>query len=321
MGVVFFPRVTDDLANRAGLKTTDYRFYYENEGKRTALASTQKGGVTTLEDEGWYLSQDGIGFEKVVDIDHPELFFGPEGVVPSKAYAALCIIWTCKAFSHTGIIYPYSGEYGKDGAHVKFRHEFEAGTLNGDLTLELALYLKTSAPDVLEDEAHLMNEAGVLLGSLEDPLRISFAGNAMLFPIGWIESPKDPLWWVEFSDWDDPRSDQFSAENVSLVLNKSHKDYSSTNGDKGMGTEVLNEIFAAALFLMFEKVREFSDPEPWQEMISNDTSSFEPGSICGVLHQVSQMDPDAEFAWTNAEARMTSLKRIVDRRMRMGGDR
>lgn len=310
----FFPRVTDELVGKLGVDSSDYLFSYYLEDHPVELSFIRKRGLFAVEDpsEVWKISEDGLRVQKSVSIDHPEKLFGKKGVAPAESYLAICILWTNRRLSQTGVIHAARADYDR-GVHLDFDHMFEPGTLCGDLSLDLVVYLKEPAVVVSSDELHLMNEAGAILGSLEEQTDITFDNNCMEFPIGEVHRPGEPLWWMSFSSWTDPREDSFSEENIQLILNTAHKDCPEIKNGKTTRQDVLLEVLAGAFFSIFEKVREMDDAEIWSNM--KDDTGLQPGSICGVLHQFSRMDPEHEFLWSSIEGRMLSIKRIVAQSM------
>lgn len=161
--------------------------------------------------------------EKEVKIAYPHLLYGKQGVAPQGAQVGICIIWTNRSLTQTGYILPVVDHTTPSGWTCVFRYEFLPGEIKGDLELSLVVYLKEQAKVVASGEDHLINEAGVTLGEIET-LSLDFDSIYMEFPIEECNAKDQPLWWVEFSQWEDPRVDLFSKENICLYLNTAYDD-------------------------------------------------------------------------------------------------
>lgn len=308
--VHFFPRLTEELVEKSGYRTTEYELSYMSPSGDDSHLALSKGRVRTASDpvDVWQLRKDGLTIEKTVIIEYPKELKGPFGVAPVGARILPCILWTNQRLSLAGVVTPVETMESPRLA-CTFKHVFEPGSLSGDLTLELALYVCSAAAELEPGEEFLMNEPGVLLGFLEKPVVIDFDGSSMDFPIEEFEDPDGPLWRMQFEPWSDPREDLFSSASLALLLNVRHPDCPKIISGKVNNQALLQEILCEAYFLIFEKVRDFQDDSAWGDMISD--TDLVPDSICSTLHWFSQRGEDP-FDWTTPEGRMLSIKRIVD---------
>ncbi len=308
--VHFFPRLTEELVERSGYKASEYELSYVSPTGDESRLTLSKGRVRTASDPAdvWQLRKDGLVLEKTVIVEYPKELKGPNGVAPAGARILPCILWSNQRLTSAGVIAPYEMVESPRLA-CKFKHEFEPGSLSGDLTLELVLYVCAPAPLLEQGEDILMNEPGVLLGPLEKPITVDFDGDSMEFPIEEFEDPSGPLWRMQFEPWSDPREDLFSAASFVLLLNAKHPDCPEIAGGKVRNQALLQEVLCEAYFLIFEKVRDFHDESVWGDMISD--SDLAPDSICSILHWFSQRGEEP-FDWSTPEGRMLSIKRIVD---------
>ena len=175
----------------------------------------------------------------------------------------------------------------------------------GDLELSLNLYIKKSAAELLPNEDSLMNEAGVSVGELETVV-LDFSSIYMEFPIEEFKSEKEPLWWVEFSQWEDPKvSDLFTRDNVCLYLNPYYSccPAPSTSGDESTikNLDLLIDILAQTYMLMFTRLSE-DDLRATQQDIG-----LSPNSICSILHQFIE-ECEEELHFETPEALLKSLQ-------------
>lgn len=308
----FYPRLTPQLIENSGFNNnSSYVFSYRipSDHQETHL-ELKTGRTATLSDplSMWSLKEDGLILSRTVVIEYPSVLKGPEGIAPSGATVLPCILWSNKKLSLAGVIRP---KVIADNPSLlcKFDHYFEPRALAGDLTLELVLYLANPAGSLVTGEEHLMNEAGVTLGNLENPLVIDIEGDVMDFPIEEFSDEGGPLWRMQFDPWEDPRTALFSEESFSLLLNTKHPDCPKIARGVVSNLPLLKEIVAQAYFLLFEKVREVGDGA-WDDMRTN--TDLVPDSICSVLHWFSQKSADVPFNWTTPEDRLLSIKQIVD---------
>ena len=122
-----------------------------------------------------------------------------------------------------------------------------------------------------------MNEEGVSIGEI-DHIVVDFDSIYMEFPIEEFSSEKEPLWWIEFSQWEDPKSvEKFTKDNICLYLNPYYPSCPMTDG-KIKNIDLLIDILSSAYMLMFQKL---SDDD--LAATRNDVG-LEPNSICSILH-------------------------------------
>ena len=211
----FYPKLTPELKEACGYSSDKYIFSYEYQDEYHGLR--QKGSSTLkLSDplEIWKIETEGIRINKNVRIAYPQFLYGKDGIACQGAELGICITWTNMALTQTGIILPVNDVTLPQGRSCKFEFSFDPGTILGDLELTLNLYIKKTAAEILPNEDSLMNEAGVSFGELETVV-LDFSSIYMEFPIEEFKSEKEPLWWVEFSQWEDPKvSDLFTRDNV-----------------------------------------------------------------------------------------------------------
>lgn len=307
--IFFYPRLTDELLREAGCLVSEYSFSYYLPSEGAKSLTLKKGRIGSLVDptEMWRLRDDGVILRKTLTIEYPERLKGPDGIVPQAACLLPCILWASHKMSTAGVILPTSIAESP-AMTCFFEHKFEPGSLIGDIELDLVLYLADKAECLAPGEEHLMNNPGVILGSVEDILLVDFDGNITDFPMEDVEDPGGPLWRVRFEAWEDPREDAFSTENFTLLINQAHPGYREIAPGGKVNMHLLQEILSEALFLLFEKVRDFDDESAWGDTMSG--TDLDPGSICAVLYWFSQKGEEA-FDWSTPEGRMLSIKRIV----------
>lgn len=302
----FYPKLTPELKEACGYSSDKYIFSYEYHGEYHGLR--QKGSSTLkLSDplEIWKIETEGIRINKNVRIAYPQFLYGKDGIACQGAELGICITWTNKALTQTGIILPVNDVTLPQGRSCKFEFSFNPGTILGDLELTLNLYIKKSAAEILPNEDSLMNEAGVSVGELETVV-LDFSSIYMEFPIEEFKSEKEPLWWVEFSQWEDPKvSDLFTRDNVCLYLNPYYSccPAPSTSGDESTikNLDLLIDILAQTYMLMFTRLSE-DDLRATQQDIG-----LSPNSICSILHQFIE-ECEEELHFETPESLLKSLQ-------------
>lgn len=281
----FYPYLTDELKDICGCNANKYRFVYYVNGIESGLM--QKGtNVIKLSDPtgDWDLKLDGITLKRTVSIAYPDLLYGLDGIACRDAELGICIIWTNNRLTQTGHILPKSDISNQAGRTCYFEHTFPAGEIDGDLELALCMYIKKAATNIKPDEIELMNEEGVFVGEI-DNIVIDFESVYMEFPIEECNSPNEPMWWIEFSPWEDPKSiEKFTKDNICLYLNRHYPACPMTDGSI-KNIDLLIDILATAYFMMFQRLSE-------EDLAATRNNvGLEPNSICSILYQfISETD-------------------------------
>lgn len=277
----FYPFLTDELIEKCGCETEEYQFLYYLNELESPLRREKKGSkIIKLTDplDIWRLSQDGITIKKKVSIAYPDFLFGVDGIACTGAEIGICIIWTNNRLTQTGHILPKSDISTAAGRTCFFEHKFDPGEIEGDLQLSVCFYIKKSADQIEKDEQYLMNAEGVTIGEI-DSTTVDFDSLTMEFPIEEFYSEKEPLWWIEFSQWEDPKTiEKFTKDNICIYLNPYFSSCPMTDGNI-KNIDLLIDILATSYLMMFQRLSE----EDLQATRSN--VGLEANSICSILHQ------------------------------------
>lgn len=310
--IYFYPKLTDKLLENCGCSVTKYVFTYSYQGQDFGLL--QKGNSTIrISDprEIWKIETEGLNFEKTVRIAYPNLLFGKDGVASSDAEIGICIIWTNKKLTQTGCILPETDVIIPQGRVCKFSYSFEPGMITGDLEFTVSAYIKKAANVIRPDEEILMNEEGVSIGEI-DSVILDFNSIYMEFPIEEYKSDKEPLWWVEFSQWEDPKtSDEFTKDNICLYLNPYYSACPMTDGTI-KNVDLLIDILATTYFMIFQRLSDDDLRATRQDI------GLQSNSICSILHQFIE-DCEEELHFETPERLLKSLQREIRNRL-MAGD-
>ena len=304
--ILLYPTLSPEMMDSSGLSTEKYHFTYEYQEKIFGLQ--QKGSSTLkLFDplEIWNIESEGLILDKTVRIAYPDLLKGKNGVVCKGADIGICIIWTNKKLTQTGIILPVSDVETPQGRSCKFYNVFESGKISGDLELSLSMYIKTAATEILEDEKDLINEAGVTVGEIEHVV-LDFNSLYMEFPIEEYKSENEPLWWVEFSEWEDPKTiDMFTKDSLCLYLNPYFDSCPSPSTSEGgnliRNFDLMVDILAQTYLMIFQRLSD-DDLKATRQNIGLTNNS-----ICSILHQFIE-DCYEELHWESPEKLLKSLQ-------------
>ena len=275
----FYPCLTPELLDKAGCVSEKYQFFYYPNDTESPL-SAKGSSVVKLSDplDMWKLKEDGITVKKKVSVAYPEFLFGPDGVACKGAEIGICILWTNNRLTQTGHILPISDISTAAGRECRFEHTFQPGEIDGDLELSLCMYIKRSAESAEKGEEKLINDEGVSIGEI-DSVIVDFDSVYMEFPIEEFSSDKEPLWWIEFSQWEDPKTiEKFTKDNICLYLNPYYPACPMTDGTI-KNIDMLIDILATSYLMMFLRLSE-ADLKATRNNIG-----LEANSICSILHQ------------------------------------
>lgn len=306
----FFPMLTDELVEACGFDCGKYFFSYVDNGHEYGLKQSGKGKIKLSEPtDCWNAEDNGLIFRKTVSIAYPQFLYGKNGLAASDAEIGLCIMWTNRTLTQTGYILPKQDGSAVHGRTVEFYHVFAPGQIKGDLELSLVLYLRKPADNINSDETHLINESGVILGELEKII-LDFNSIYMEFPIEECYIKDQPLWWVEFQQWEDPKVDLFSKENICVYLNTAN-DACPALGEKIKNLEILIDIISTTYFLIFKRLSQ-------DELIAtkNDIELY-PNSICSIMHQ---FIIGSDLQWESDEKLLKSIQISIANMLKEGDD-
>ena len=159
-----------------------------------------------------------------------------------------------------------------------------------------------------------MNEEGVSIGEIESVV-LDFNSTHMEFPIEEYSSDKEPLWWLEMSEWEDPRSiETFTKENICLYLNPHYPACPMTDGNI-KNIDLMIDILASAYFMIF---RALSD-EDRKAIRDLEPKDFAPNSICGILSYFVRQCNATNLRFDSDQSLMKTLQMNI-RKMLTEGD-
>lgn len=290
--IFLYPSLTDEM--KEGLfQAKTYSFSYtDKEGCEKELdyeAAEISSSINCIKTDGvWSADKYNLCVRRSVAVRKFRKLFGPDGLACRNARLGISLVWTSSDSRQRGAEPVMTFDIGNVNTADKVDHTFAEGEididfssakLRGDVTFSTVLYI-AEAGTPGEDETHLANEEGFVLGEF-DSFVLRLDGTGSLFPVFERGEPDKPLWYVR-CDWTDPVSDSFS-ESVSINLNTAHKNYKYIDRtQKTFCSQLLVEVMSSALCCIIEKIRS----EGYLEVILGEEDT-EHGSIGEVIRYFS----------------------------------
>lgn len=292
--IFLYPSLTDEMKEQVLFQARPYSIYYiDNDGfeKELNYETAEVGSaIHCLKTDGlWNADKYNLCLKRSVALKHYRSLFGSDGLVCRNAKLGISLVWTSPDSRQRGaepIMTIAVNEKDFEEKHdstfleCEIDVEFSQAKLRGDVNLAVVLYIaEAGTPN--EDEIHLANEEGFVLGEF-DSFILRLEGTGSLFPIYEVHEKGQPLWYVR-CDWTDPVSDSFS-ESISININTAHKNYKYIDRtQKTFCAQLLVEVMSSALCAIIEKIRSenFLDPILGDE-------EMEPGSIGEVVRYFSE---------------------------------
>lgn len=290
--IYLYPSLTETM--KEGIfQAKNYIISYDNEGfeKELDYELAEVGALYhCLKSDGkWNVDTHNLYFKRSIALKNFKKLFGPFGIASKNSKLGLSVIWTSPDSRQRGAVlvkkFNVSSEEWNDKQDHTFVEadidiEFPCAKLRGDVKFSIVLSI-AEAGKPNDDEIHLANEEGFVLGEL-DTFVIRIDGNGSLFPVYEVYEPNHSLWHVR-CDWTDPMVDPFS-ETVSININKAHKNFKYIDrGQKTFCAQLLIEVMSAALCCIVEKIRS----EKYLDQILSD-EEVESGSVGEAIRYFSQ---------------------------------
>lgn len=282
-----YPTLTNDLYSAIGYVTEYPEFTYSDYYEEFPLTIDGINGSTSsfngkIKDTrcAWYPETKNLKLSKKCRFTSAYMMFGANGIVPSNSTLGVALRWISSKSDERGII--TIGEILRTDSIKEFQVEatFDKGKLRGSLKLQTILYLKAPGK-VSWDEIHLANQAGTVLGVL-DQAELFIDGNGSIFPIVTTDEPGKSLWQVYYNEACDPLQDSFDGENVEIRLNRAHPSFDSLKIDSSISESPLFlEVISSALMVIVESAKE-SLGEDWNRALAGD--GYQSGSIAEAIN-------------------------------------
>lgn len=255
--ILYFPTLDLSLMNNLDCEIQYHFFYFENGEKTEVPYFIDNNKFITFGKETDYdKDEHELIIETTIRINKPNILFGKEGIAPSNSKLGLaleCYSQKSRFRNVANSNNKYIDEGQKDFS-LQFTITIPPRSVSLEVSLSILLFLSKKANVLIEGEAYLNNQEGVILGTL-DCKTLYLSGNGSLFPIYIEPSCDKKLWNVEFK-YDDPAIDKLS-ECVKLIINSNHKDFPYLDSKSHTYCErLIVEIVSSTIILLFSDLKE-----------------------------------------------------------------
>ena len=312
--IPFFPMITNSLKAAAGVAAGEFTFTYQVEGEEknltlepVKLATEDKASSYNLVDEQgiWDPITRCTYLSRCIRVANPQKLFGPSGVACRDAVLGVALQVVSLTSNHR-FSYPILDMTAKSGPITEtICVKLPADFYREKLILRTIFYIK-EAGQPESKEINLANQSGMMLGNIDEVV-VFIDGTGSAFPIKHEVAPGKTLWRVE-CNWDDVFHDQFTVDNVCIVINEAHKYYSMVKADKGLkNAAFLIDIIASAMQIIISKA--ISSCSGLDELLYDDAA---PGSVADAVRYFIKT-----FGWnaTSPELLAESIRTDFDRRI------
>lgn len=316
--IFLYPTLNDEIKNEGIFLAKEYVCTYtDNSGVEKILeyeAAEISSAIECLKTDGvWSADKYNLCIRRDIALRKYRNLFGPDGLACRNATLGIAVVWTSHDSRQRGSQPIMTFGISDKEWYSHYDHTFSEGELElifpcakirGDVSFSTVLYI-AAAGTPTEDETHLANEEGFILGEF-DEFRLRLDGTGSLFPIFEVYEEDKPLWYVR-CDWTDPVSDSF-AETISINLNTAHKNFKFIDRtQKTFCHQLLVEVMSAALCCILEKIRS----ESYLEQILGDEET-ESGSIGEVVRYFANT---LEWDFSSPDKLSLSTRKFFDERM------
>lgn len=296
--ILLYRQFSPDLAEQSGFKAAEPMFSFLKNGSLTPLdiPDSDKKNQFYIDDveEGWDASQDNLRIERTFSFSDVSKLFGDSGLLATNGEIGIA----AHVYSQTsgyqdnipfGVLNPVQqkGEY-------TFQKAFDPAFLKGTLKIEIYIYVKKLG----QTGPFFADMVGSKLGTLSS-FEIIVDGDGSVFPIVEVDKPGNPLWSLIVLPGVDFATDQFSADNARLELNKKHPMFNKlTEAKTQLANYLMIEILANAMTQLIYMGRE--------ELESLSSDDFVQGSLAAAINywiETFELDIDS-FSETNSQLRL-----------------
>lgn len=309
--IMLFPSLNDEIIGRIRFQKQRFNFFYtdknEDEYELIDEPIDAMSSINAIKDENgvWTQDDNNLCFRRKYCLRTFQCLFGEGGIACEDAILGLGIQWTSPDSRQRGVIPVGTFGITDQILEVEAEKKFGKAQLRGEVNFSTVLYIaKAGVPK--ENEAHLANTEGYILGELES-YTIKLDGASSTFPIYEVNEPGQPLWYLK-CDWIDPTAD-LMADCVSINFNTAHRNYSYLDREsKNFDSQLLSEIMASAISVLIEKVR--LEHGYWEQIMQGD--SLETGSIGQAIYYFMET---LEWDLSSPESTSLSARKFFDQRI------
>lgn len=296
--ILLYRQFSPDLAEQSGFKATAPMFSFIKNGSLTYLdiVDSDKKNQFYIDDieEGWNASENDLRIERKYSFSDISKLFGDSGVLATDGEIGIAAhIFSQTSGYQENVSFGVLSPYQQNGEYI-FQKSFEPAFLKGTLKVEIYIYVKKlGQPGPL-----FADMVGSKLGTLSS-FEIIVDGDGAVFPIVEVDKPGNPLWSLVVIPGVDFATDQFSADNARLELNKKHPMFNKlTEAKTQLANYLMIEILANAMTQLIYMGRE--------ELESLSSDDFVQGSLAAAINywiETFELDIDS-FSETNSQLRL-----------------
>lgn len=193
------------------------------------------------------------------------------------------------------------GVFSTNDTTVSFDDKIKIDEFNSDVKIEICFYIHSIGAQ--KHGGNLANKKGLVVFNTPI-LQLKKSGNGSSFPIVDIVDPKGPLWKVSH-DYIDIYEDEFSEENVKIMINKSNNAYQFIMHEhRNYNHSFSNEVLSSALSVLLTSIL---IKEDWN--IDFERNAAE-GSIAIALRYFKEQH---KFDFSSVEDLTISIKNFFDK--------
>lgn len=201
-----------------------------------------------------------------------QTLYGVNGIAPTGSIIGVATVFKSSRSLQRGILHNVIIDNSNSTFDFYMEYKFDVNQLRGDFTLETILYLNKSSSYISDEESHLNNIEGSILGVIYKH-KFVLTGDSSLFPTKTIKSNRSALWEFKsgFSVED------MIEEGLMLEINESHKNYPlfDYKNKETYNGEFVKEVMISIVFQLIIKHKD--------EYVKYNEDEFQEGTIGSLI--------------------------------------
>ncbi len=260
-------QLTDNLLNRIGVTKQPPLAQYTVDGNNfnLELEPFDDSSMSYKPDDQrliWDPNKHNFTISRELEIAHSYLLFESGNLMDSNKEIGVALRYYSKQAHVTNTRFVDLFTATNQPTLIKYTETIEPGILRGSVKFELFLY------DL---------DTGLNLGTI-DLFEVRIDGDASIFPIEEVHQKGEPLWWIR-ANYSDPLIDELEYSNITIVINKGHRDAQGLEVTEGVqSSPLLVEVLSSALTLIILEVKESSE---WENILNGESQE---DSIGAAIH-------------------------------------
>lgn len=250
--------IDEDLFFKLGFIVKSSSYYFGDD-KNNVLIEKQLSGSDdpnnkVLEDEdcGWDPVKDPVHLTFDAVIAHPNVLFGENGICYEDTVIGVGLEWRSekgrvKNCAYLGHLDSSSNQVALKGSGIVLND------FSNNVIFQLIFFIEK--PGTKKENQFFGNEKGLVIGEMPF-YKLFVTGTGSLFPITLAHDSNGPLWWVR-TNFTDVCLDEFSDDNLAIVLNACNKNYHFIEENSpDFNISLLCQVLGAALATLIMEIRD-----------------------------------------------------------------